>query len=552
MCSNEFIQDNSCVMYTHSLIMSKRAKHNKTRIRSDRKTDTNEDGSKGDKPQKQHSSHSSHSSHRGHRGHSGHSSHSSHRSHSSHKYRNISIPKNPSMLVAGDKFGYTGTELKENELSVPTTGAGLLQWDRRGFPGLIGESKNPMYKTTTIAELKLINSMPHCVRNESNAYFNDNSQMFQSEQGAELASVRTAAKQMEHLMNDFEPWRQNLTQQERKLFCEINPGFSLRQAYNAVSHGLLEGIRYVFFDIQIILYGFNYIYFVCTVFSNANPNTQIELEILKNSKRCQSLLEINSFQNKILLAYTKAQMSQEQRQAAKDELKSLIPLQPSPTQYQKMENEIKENLQIMDDGTDEAKTQFEENRNFVGYYSKTLNTFSKLVDNSMKNIDDLARIQKNNVFETATCDDKPGIDELKYVVCLFDTLLFVCFVCMLLFVDHSNEDLYVVCLFCVYVTFCGPLRQLISIINVAVSMTPHNQTSYATMVGAQTLYIHTGLMTAYKGYLENFRRLNDDFENDDTDIDDKDKKQPPVNVCDIVKFDEIVTLLNQVLYIFVF
>ena len=54
----------------------------------------------------------------------------------------------------------------------------------------------------------------------------------------------------------------------------------------------------------------------------------------------------------------------------------------------------------------------------------------------MKNIDDLARIQNTNVFETATCDDKPSIDELKYVVCLFDTFL-------------SQF---------VYVTFCRPLQ----------------------------------------------------------------------------------------------
>ena len=171
--------------------------------------------------------------------------HGSHSSHSSHKYRNKSLPKTPSELIQGDKYGNTDTEIKENQLVVPTTGAGLLQWDRNGFCGLINEPRNPMYKTTTTAEYTRVNSMPQCVRGEANEYYSDNAHMFQTSNGAELASVRTAAKSMEHLIDNFEPWRQYLTEAERALYCEMNPSFSLEQAFNAVKHGVLDGLRCV-------------------------------------------------------------------------------------------------------------------------------------------------------------------------------------------------------------------------------------------------------------------------------------------------------------------
>ena len=159
------------------------------------------------------------------------------------------------------------------------------------------------------------------------------------------------------------------------------------------------------------------------LYSNANPNTEIQLANLKINQQSKSMLQIMAFQNKILLSCIKATMNEKQRAAAQQELTDLLPNKPLPSKFEKMQNEIHANIQIMDPGTSEEKENFQASRDFVGYFSQTLSTFGKLVDNSMKSVDDLARIENTNVFEKATCDDKPGINEFKYVVCMFVTLL---------------------------------------------------------------------------------------------------------------------------------
>ena len=108
------------------------------------------------------------------------------------------------------------------------------------------------------------------------------------------------------------------------------------------------------------------------------------------------------------------------------------------------------------------------------------------------------------------------------------------------------------CLLCVYVTFWGPLRDLLNLINVAVSLTTNNQTAYGVMVGAQSLYVQSALKRLMEGYHDKFANMIKADADEDDDIEEFEKKPLPKNVYDVVDYDDVVKILNEVLFMFLF
>ena len=108
------------------------------------------------------------------------------------------------------------------------------------------------------------------------------------------------------------------------------------------------------------------------------------------------------------------------------------------------------------------------------------------------------------------------------------------------------------CLLCVYVTFWGLLRDLLNLINVAVSLTTNNQTAYGVMVGAQSLYVQSALKRLMEGYHDKFVNMIKADADEDDDIEESEKKPLPKNVLEVVDYDDVVKILNEVLFMFLF